>query len=181
MAINHKKIKSPQGFTLIELLTTVFIIVLITGLFMANYQTANKRSQLNMFKQKLVSDIRLAQNYSLGSKTYDGINTPKGGWGVHFDLAKPGQYIIFADGKTELGNNKSYDAGEEVETKILPDGVTIDTLNPANMVDIVFFPPDPITYINGLDKSSAQIGLKENTNNSTAVVTVNFFGLIDVN
>jgi hypothetical protein len=47
-------------------------------------------------------------------------------------------------------------------------------------VDIVFFPPDPATYINGLDNSTARVEVKENINNSTAAVTVNFFGLIDV-
>lgn len=164
---------------MIELVISIFIIVSLTAIFLVNYQSTNKRSQLNMTKQKMVSDIRLAQNYSLGSKTYDGVNIPAGGWGVHFNLNEPDKYIIFADGKIQAGDNQSYDAGEEVEVKNLPVGVTISSLSPADSVDIIFFPPNPTVYINGQTENNAEIVLKENTNNSTAKVTVNFFGLID--
>ena len=171
------KKNSSKGFTLIELLVSILIITTMTGLFLVNYHNTNKRSQLNLVKQKLVSDIRLAQNYSLGSKTYDGESAPTGGWGVHFALADPGKYIIFAD----LNGNKAYDSGlsEAKETKNLPVGVVINSLTPAGAVDVVFLPPDPTVYINGLGGVNAQIQLKENINNSTALVTVNFFGLID--
>lgn len=163
------------------MLASISIIAAMSGLFIVNYHDANKRSELGAVKQKLASDIRLAQNYSLGSKTYDGLNTPKGGWGVHFSLADPSRYVIFAD-KAEAGfpdGNRAYDALEAAETKTLPAGVTIDSLSPAGAVDIVFFPPDPITYVNGNINTNAKITLKENINNSTAAVSVNFFGLID--
>ena len=174
----NKILSANSGFTLIELLASISIIVVISGIFIINFHGADKRSELGVAKQRLASSIRMAQNNSLGSKTYDGINTPKGGWGVHFDLANPTQYIIFAD-KNAPNGNQTYDAGEAIEIKNLPAGVTIDSLSPANVVDIVFFPPDPITYVNGLDNATATIGLKESLNNSTALVTVNFFGLID--
>lgn len=154
----------------------------MSGLFMVNYHNANKRSELGLVKQKLVSDIRLAQNYSLGSKTYDGFNVPSGGWGAHFSLDNPTYYIIFADKNTPNGN-QAYDDGEAIETKTLPAEVTISLIEVNSIskqsVDIVFFPPDPVTYVNGLNNANAQITLKENVNNSTAVITVNFFGLID--
>lgn len=144
---------------------------------MVNYHNTNQRSQLGVVKQKLASDIRIAQNNSLGSKTYDGVTTPSGGWGVHFSLSDPTHYIIFAD-KDE---NHAYNAagGELMETKTLPVGITINALSPANTVDIVFFPPDPVTYVNASPTANAQITLKENVNNSTAIISVNFFGLID--
>lgn len=177
----NKKIKiNIYGFTYVELLVSVFIIALMTGLFMVNYNNTNKRSQLGMIKQKLASDIRLAQNYSLGSKTYDDVNTPAGGWGAHFEINNP-EYIIFADkaDKNLPNGNKAYDEGEAVEIKILPAGITINSLSPADTVDIIFFPPDPVTYVNGSTINNAQITLRENINNSTAVITVNSFGLID--
>lgn len=175
----NKILNNNLGFTLIELLASIFIIALISGVFMVNYHNTNKRSGLKVAIQKLASDIRLAQNYSLGSKTYDGITIPSGGWGVHFSLSSPSSYIIFAD-KDAPNGNRVYDAGEAVETKALPAGVTINFLSPADTVDLVFFPPDPTTYVNGSATASARIVLKENINNSTAAVTVNFFGLIDV-
>lgn len=170
------------GFTLIELSIGIFIVVMMTGLFIVNYHGVNKRSELGVIKQKLASDIRLAQNYSLGSKTYDGVNTPGGGWGVHFSLSDPAHYIIFAD-KNAPDGNRIYDTGEAVLTRALPAGISINSLarssSLADPLDIVFFPPDPAVYINGLDNATAQIILKENANNSTATVFVNFFGLID--
>lgn len=172
----NKKINI-QGFTLIELLVSVFIIAMMSGLFMVNYHNTNKRSELGMIKQKLASDIRLAQNYSLGSKTYDGLNAPSGGWGVHFKINNPSEYIIFAD----KNNNQSYSTNEAIETKALPAGITIDSLSPiqGQALDIVFLPPDPVTYINNSTITNAQIILRENINNSTAAISVNSFGLID--
>ena len=178
------KIKNLTGFTLIELLVSIFIIAIMSSIFLVNYHATNKRSELGMVKQKLASDIRLAQNYSLSDKEYESGKTPKGGWGVHFDLADPTHYIIFAD-KNAPNGNQTYDGlSEAIETKTLPAGVIIEALSAAgssvNALDIVFFPPDPVTYINNnLNNTSAQITLKENINNSTAVVSVNFFGLID--
>ncbi|MBI2459339.1 MAG: prepilin-type N-terminal cleavage/methylation domain-containing protein [Parcubacteria group bacterium] len=189
IVLNHLSISSLRGalgrrgvnnygFTLIELLVSIFIVALLGGFFMVNYHDTNKRSELGMVKQKLASDIRLAQNYSLGAKTYDGLNTPGGGWGVHFDLADPTHYIIFADQEDPNGN-QVYEDTEKIETKTLPVGITLDSLSPANTVDIVFFPPDPVTYVNSSAVTNAQITLRENINNSTAVITVNSFGLID--
>ena len=65
-----KKFKSYAGFTLIELMVSVSIVALVSGIFLVNYHSANKQSELSMSAQKLVSDIRLAQSYSLGSKEY---------------------------------------------------------------------------------------------------------------
>jgi prepilin-type N-terminal cleavage/methylation domain-containing protein len=179
MRLSSRILKTQAGFTLIELLASIFIIILVSGVFMANYHNTNKRSELNIVKQKLASDIRLAQNYSLGSKTYDGVNTPKGGWGVYFSTASPNSYIIFAD-KNSPNGNKTYDSGEAIETRTLPAGVTIISLSPASPLNIVFFPPDPVTYVNGSATANGKITLKENINNSTAIVTVNSFGLIDI-
>jgi len=167
--------KNEAGFTLAELLVSIFIIGLLSSLFLVNYRNTNQRSELGVEKQKLVSNIRLAQNYSLGSKTYDNLATPAGGWGVHFAQAEPAQYFIFAD----INSNRAYDSGEFKETKTLPSGITIDSLNPANNLDIVFLPPDPRVYVNGQEYANALITLKENLNNSTASVSANLFGLID--
>lgn len=171
------------GFTIVELLVSIFIVVLITGLFMVNYHSAEKRLKLNVVKQKLASDIRVAQNNSLGEKTYASNAVTKGGWGVHFDLSNPTSYLIFTDQDVPNGN-RAYDNGEAVEIKNLPSEIFIDSLKvneaPVDSLNITFLPPDPITFINAQTYSRARITLKESVNNSTASVTVNFFGLIDV-
>ena len=181
MSSEKKILSNDSAFTLIELLVSIFIIGLISGVFMVNYHNTNKRSELTMVKQKMASDIRMAENNGLGSKTYSSDLTPTGGWGVHFDITQKSKYIIFADqdGDKKYNPNNS----EAIETKVLPAGVTINSIKANDIesspVDIIFFPPDPVIYINGLKNSDARIELKENINNSTAAVTVNFFGLID--
>jgi len=167
---------SRQGFTLMELLASMFIIALLTGIFLVNYHGTNERNKLIAATQKLASDIRMAQNYALGSKEFDG-DIPLGGWGVHLDTTSPNNYIIFAD--NDIGEY-DYDSGEEYSTINLPDGVTVDSIDLGDSVDIVFLPPNPDTYIEGVKDNTVKITLKDNKGNTTKTVEVNFFGLIDV-
>jgi len=191
-SIIFKFFKSGAGFTLIELMVSISISVLISTIFLVDYRSTSKQSELNMTAQKLVSDIRLAQNYSLGSTEY-GENIPLGGWGVHFDrISSPGNYIIFADNN----GNKHYDSGESDSNKggqviSLPAGVSINGINAVspseevsavNYIDITFLPPDPTTNI--LDSSdnpynSVGIILLGEDDSSTRTIEVNFFGLIE--
>lgn len=183
---NNKKFQ--MGFTLIELMVSVSISALMSGIFLANYHSTNKLSELNMAAQKLASDIRLAQNYSLGSAEY-GENIPAGGWGVHFDRASsPNSYIIFADDN----GDKQYNSGESDSDKggqvvSLPVGVSIKEINagsppPIDAIDITFLPPDLTTNIRDSSNgyyNSVSIVLLGESGNLTKTVEVNFFGLIE--
>ncbi|MFH1523316.1 MAG: prepilin-type N-terminal cleavage/methylation domain-containing protein [Patescibacteria group bacterium] len=169
--------KKAAGFTLIELLVSISIIGLLSAIFLVNYRATSQRSQLNITAQKVASDIRLAQSNSLGSVEYDG-SIPDGGWGAHFSEGES-YYYVFAD----LDANNQYDEGEaseELGGKVvdLPAGITINSINIGTLVDIVFLPPDPITYINNDNSGTVEIELADNI--SSKIVTVNFFGLIDV-
>ncbi|MBU3664044.1 MAG: prepilin-type N-terminal cleavage/methylation domain-containing protein [Bacteroidetes bacterium] len=59
-----------KGFTVIELVVSIAIISMVTAIFLVNYRTVNRRSDLTMISQKVVTDIRMAQNYSLGLARY---------------------------------------------------------------------------------------------------------------
>ena len=181
-----KKFKSETGFTLIELVVSISIIALVSGIFLANYHSTNKQSELTMTAQKLVSDIRLAQSYGLGSKEYGG-SVPSGGWGVHFDkVSSPDSYKIFADSN----GNMEYDVGEDDksqggQTVNLPAGVRITEINTGSLidsVDITFLPPDPVTNIwdGASSYNIAQIKLEGETEGLTKIIVVNFFGLVEV-
>ena len=89
----HKN-KDFFGFTLIELIVSISIITLITGAFLTNYHSTNKRSELANSAQKMASDIRLAQQFGLNTKQFSGA-VPKGGWGAYFNKATPFFYTIF--------------------------------------------------------------------------------------
>ena len=183
-----KIMKKRPGFTLIELIVSISVITIITAIFLANYRTATKRSDLRMTAQRVVSDIRLAQNYSLGLTSYgpEGMKTPPtGGWGVVFDLANLGnkQYVIFADDN----GNKVFNAGESIEsygaviTK-LPENTIIDSISIGHRVDVNYLPPDPIVTLSGSagTHQSVDIVLRDTQANQTKTIRVNFLGLAEV-
>lgn len=164
--------KKSAGFTMMELMVSIFIIALISGIFLTNYHSTNKRSELILTAQKLVSDIRLMQANSLGAVELAG-EVPEGGWGVHFNEGDS-DYIIFAD----IDADYTYDGGEEYKIINLPGSITINSIDIGNSVDIVFEPPDPTTYINTDPVANVQIELTDGDSSKT--IEVNFFGLIDV-
>ena len=188
---NNKK----SGFTLIELLVSLFIIALMTGIFLANYRQGERQSDLILTGQLLVSDIRFAQANALGLVMYEG-NIPDGGWGVYFDKTNNNndEYIIFAD----LDEDKFYDVGEANEDHggrimKLPNNIEIvnlEVINSSNLssssvneLNIVFLPPMPKTFINGYyitENKRAIITLRETNLNEEIKVKVNFAGLIEV-
>lgn len=177
-----------NGFTLIELIVSITIIGMVTGLFLANYSSANRRTDLTMTAQKMVADIRLAQSYSLGLARYGSsgsLNIPVGGWGVHFDLQSYGsnKYNIFADDDADTlygGGEADERFGAQVVN--LPNNITIQSVSVGTKVDITFLPPDPITTINNgtATSTSVDIVLKDARTNSIKTVRVNFLGLVEV-
>lgn len=177
-----------SGFTLIELIVSIGVISLVTGIFLANYSSANRRSDLTMTTQKMISDIHMAQNYSLGLTNYglkDSTNVPLGGWGIHFDLTNDGnqQYVIFADDDGDKLYSSSTEANLAKGASIitLPRNIIIDSISTGNKTDITFLPPDPITTITGSLGTSTQadIVLKDQNTNTKKTVRINFLGLAE--
>lgn len=172
---NCKIFNNFLGFTLIELLTSITIIGIISSIFLVNYRSSEERSKLGMTIQKVATDIRLAQTYALGSNEFNG-SFPVGGWGVHFDISVPGSYVVFAD----QNGDRIYDAAEKLKEEKLSTGIILDSLTiPGSVVDIIFLPPDPVTYINGAESSEVTVYFSDK-NNYKKGVKVNFLGLIDV-
>lgn len=174
LKINMKK----NGLTLIETLTSVFIIAIISAIFIVNYREAGRQSDLQLATQMLITDIRYAQANALGLVEYEGADL-SGGWGIYFNTLEPDKYIIFAD----LNNNKIYNEGEGAQelgakTIILPENIKIESVGTADFLNIVFLPPDPLTYINQLT-DPAYITLRDLNSNNTSTVMVNFAGLIE--
>lgn len=172
-----------RGFTLIEMIVSLGIITTLIAVFLVNYRGTSKRTSLTMSAQKMVTDIRLAQNKTLGSVKYKE-EIPLGGWGVHFDLAGDNtSYLIFAD----LDGDSEYESGEGdyahgARQISLPNNVFIQAIDVGNLVDVTFVPPDPNTIIDYGSGTSTEmtITLKENWNNTTKNININLFGLIEV-
>lgn len=186
-----KQRKYLPGLTLIEMVVSIAMVTIVATLFIANYRSANKRTDLIMAAQTIVADLHSAQNNTLGLVKYNG-TVPAGGWGVHFDTTK-NSYTIFADlNAPETVGYMSYDSGENnpdygARVTTLPDNIQIDELQTDGpqsntQVNVTFLPPDPQTNIyNGTATSSSLlIRLKELRNNSTKTIKVNFLGLAEV-
>ena len=186
-----KNFKNNQaGFSLAEMIVSIFIIVTIASLFIANYRSVNKRTDLIMSAQKLTADIHYAQNNTLGLVTYNGA-VPAGGWGIHLE-AGTSTYVIFADlDAPGTGGYLEYDNGEgEINygarlTDLGPD-VEILSLTTAtagtDSANITFLPPDPQTniYDGSATSTVLTVVLREKQNNSIKTVRVNFLGLAEV-
>ena len=166
-----------KGFTLIELLTVLFTVLLLTALLLPNYRSGNKSLALQRSASKLAQDLRLAQEMAMSSRKVAG--TIPAGFGIHFDVSTPDSYILFADFN---GNyDRKIDGAEDLETINLEQGIIISGLSPVSVFSIVFFPPDPTVWINGL--SSGVIGritLSDQDGLNNQVILVNNAGLIYV-
>lgn len=192
--INHNLFKSKEAFSLIELVVSLSIIAMITVLFMANYRTGNKRTDLIMTAQKIVADIHMAQNNALGLVKYNDM-VPAGGWGVAFDKTKK-DYTIFADlNNPGASGYMSYDPSSEgnvgygARVTTMSPGVYISSLKLSSngtgvsSANVSFLPPDPRTniYSGGATSTVLEIQITElgNTNNHKTI-RVNFLGLAEV-
>ncbi|MHB8903933.1 MAG: prepilin-type N-terminal cleavage/methylation domain-containing protein [Patescibacteria group bacterium] len=190
---NQNLSKFKAGFSLIELVVSLGIIAVITVLFMANYRTGNKRTDLIMTAQKIVADIHMAQNNALGLVKYNGL-VPAGGWGIAFN--KTNQYTMFADlNQPNTGGYMDYDSATEgninygarvtdISPGVFISSLKIDSSGPnLDTANVTFLPPDPITniYHAGATSTVLEITVTElgNTNNNKTI-RVNFLGLVEV-
>jgi len=186
-----------RGFTIIELVVSISIITMLTVLFVTNYHSNNKRTDLIMAAQNLVASLHLAQNNTLGLVKYGG-SVPAGGWGIILNTASSSNnsYLVFADldapgtsGYLDYDPSAEGDISSGARLITLPPGIIISSLktpedSSIGQAQVSFLPPDPQTNIYNSDNSSTStkltIELKEAVNNSVKTVQVNFLGLAEV-
>lgn len=138
-----------NGFTMIEALIVIGIIVLFSGIILANSGGQNDSLRLRTTVQELANDLRRVQNFAVSTRV-SGTEIPSGGYGIRFNKSA-GNYIIFTDANNTP--NRVFDAGEQIETKTLYSNIEIDSITlsssgSADYLDVIFVPPDPVTYIN---------------------------------
>lgn len=183
-----------SGLTLIELIVSLFIISFVTAIFVTNYRSTNKRTDLVMTAQVLVSDIHRAQNNSLGLVKYGDVS-PAGGWGINFDLTKKNRYVVFADlqGPTTSGYriydpNTEGDINKGARVVMLPPDIELASLrmagysSPIYSANVTFLPPDPQIniYAQGATSTMLEIGVRELQSDTVKLIQVNFLGLAEV-
>lgn len=148
-----------RGFSLIELLVVTAIVVLITGVVLAN----NIQFGGNVLLQNLAYDvalsIRQSQVYGIAVRRFGTSASFGAPYGVHFDTANQTTYALFADANT---TNGLFDSGanpsELVQATSIVNGFKIKTLCAISAIgqtetcglssiDIIFKRPEPDAYI----------------------------------
>ncbi|MBN2854226.1 prepilin-type N-terminal cleavage/methylation domain-containing protein [Patescibacteria group bacterium] len=188
------------AFTLVEMIVSLGIIMIISVIFIANYRSSNRRTDLIMTAQSLVADIHAAQNNSLGLVKY-GAEVPAGGWGINFNKTT-NTYTVFADleaplesghlifdvnneGNKALGARQVILNGEiEIEELRVFSGTNGSIETTPNQANVTFLPPDPKTNIYNHDLlatgTALTVKLKEKNGEGLRTVKINFLGLIEM-
>jgi prepilin-type N-terminal cleavage/methylation domain-containing protein len=171
-----------NGFTLIELLTVLAIIFTLTSISFPFYRTAQKQYILESAAQKLVQDIRRAQEMAISARVCGpcGNKVPPG-YGIYLQQGNT-SYFIYADTNPAQGN-EIYDGGDVIVETISFEGkVFIKNVNPSSL-SINFKPPDPKIRIGNssqsLNEASITISLLNDTSKAKTI-RVNKAGLIYV-
>lgn len=151
-----------KGFTLVELMVVIAIASVMMAVVVVQQNSWNDRLITSIQAYEMALMIRQAQIYSLGVKVDEGGNSSDKfsvGYGVYINQNNLAQYTYFAD----RNGDKIYNAGEEIETKNLNRGVTINrvcgknnvcfssTSLPSATANISFLRPDPKANINLLN------------------------------
>ena len=143
-------ISKNRGFTLVEMLVVIFIIGLISSTLVFSWRKNERQYKLQMAAQKIVQDIRKAQEIALaGKQVWDGPQgqyTVPNSFGVYFNRTSPRSYIIFGD----ILGNPGYQSGSAdvvLETASIESGIEIYSLSGGNFMNITFSIPDGFTSI----------------------------------
>jgi hypothetical protein len=193
-------------------MVTMAIMVIVTSIMLFNQAKFDSSTILRSLAYSVALSVRQAQVYGtsvLGTSTpqvacngfYSAGECYVSAYGVYFNAASPGQYILFAD----LNNNGRYDTGEDIKVFSLNTNYTISQFcangvnngsnvsrcSPAliNSLSIVFKRPNPDaqfyadfngTPIAGDVYTSATIQLQDPSDTTGPVrgVTVTNTGLI---
>lgn len=166
-----------KAFTLVELIVVIAIITILTAIVLPNYRSGDKQLALQRSASKLAQNLRRTQEMSMSAKEVSG--TVPYGFGIYFNSASPNNYIIFAD----LDNSHHRNAGDQdFETVSLESDIRISGLSPAGSFSILFAPPDPVVWINGLSSGVTAIITLGITGDvvSNQIISANNAGLIAI-
>jgi prepilin-type N-terminal cleavage/methylation domain-containing protein len=203
------KPKAKSGFTIVELLVSLAIFAILTALILSKYGKFDQGVILTNLAYDVALTIRNAQSYGLNVRSasrdtnafdYSATAVDSGGtYGVHFDKAKPKEFIFFVDGDgngvyddlTNSDQKTTIKRGSSIlkmcvsDTKVCGDKSHGNpNMNNPDSLDITFKRPDPNAIIttNGIRGKKygyAEIVLQA-LDGTTRKVVVNFTGQISV-
>jgi prepilin-type N-terminal cleavage/methylation domain-containing protein len=188
--------KNLRGFTLTEILVTTAIIVILSGLVIANSGAGQSQLALSRSANKLAQDLRRAQEMAMSAKECDkcgGVIPPR--YGIYIHAPDGDFYVLYAD----INNDGLYDYPTDPDDKLIEKiyyekGVVLNSINgvgcnpsPPIRGHITFAPPDPATEIKIgkvgqtiVQCSEIVLTIRAGTAGPTKSVRVNQAGLISV-
>lgn len=155
----RKRIKKGEsrikGFTLIELLVTIFVVVIVSSLVLANFGAFSSRASLGNLAFEVALSIREAQVYGISVREFTPDVFPS--YGVVFNTSSDDEFILYAD----LNDNGAHNGpGEDLEVFTFRGGTVIDSIcgsstsggdcNNINSLNIIFTRPNPEANIRGI-------------------------------
>jgi len=136
-----------KGFTIIELFVVISITFLLAAILFFGQAEHKQRVALNSAVFELIQNVREVQEMAMVIKETECNGTTTSRYGINFEKDNNSSYFLFADcGDREWEKDDNDKLIREVELDRL---VKIYHLSPPSDLNIVFRPPDPITYING--------------------------------
>jgi len=139
-----------RGFTLIEVVVVSSILIFLMSSIWLSGSLRESDFVVMINQEKLRLLITRAKSMTLSGIVPSGGDTC--GHGVRIERNRA--FIFLDKGQCNIGNNQTYDVGEEVlgvvNDLVLRDGVFFQS-SLGDITDIVFIPPDPQTIINADD------------------------------
>ena len=169
-----------KAFTIIELMVIMTLISVLSAILILSGQSEEKRLAVQRNALKLVQDIREVEEKAMSAEAFNCGGTKIYSYGIF--VAAPGDSVaVFAD----CNGNKTKDIADAIIKEIKTEkGVVVYQTAPS-VLNIVFVPPEPATFINGFSSGQeAVITLSSESNPAEPAnwkkVKVNNAGRIEI-
>jgi len=152
-----------RGFSLVELIAVTGIFALLSAIVLANNTRFGGSITLEHLAYDVALSVREAQLYGIAVRRTEAGEFSTG-YGMHFSLASPNSYILFAD----TFENGLYDGGELVESTTIRSGYGIADICVStqagetcgiNTLNVVYKRPEPDACIGTGDVTIGGDGL----------------------
>lgn len=171
-----------KGFTIIEFLVVMSLVIFLSTVLFLGGRGEEELLALQRVAYNAVQDIREVQEMATAIEEVSCGEKSTHTFGIYFDsLTLPESYILFAD----CNENLQKDASDKILREVnIEKAIEVYNLTPSPL-NIVFFPPDPTTSINGSQEGSEGIiifALKSNPTQprNQKKVKVNNVGRIEI-